>query len=95
MAENMSKETILSMFNKNKRSLNMAIERIKQLEDDKCDLSDLIEEYKVKAKAQVGKYFSLQKLLQTSINNMNIQHSKEKEDLINTYKKRIKDLTSE
>jgi len=95
MAENMSKETILSMFNKNKRSLKMAIERIHELEEALSLLHDTIVEYQVKEKAAIMKYNSLQKLLQNTINTMNVQQSKEKQDLIRTYKDRIKVLTGE
>jgi len=92
MAHNLSKETILSMFNKNKRSLKMAIERIHELEEALNDVVTDRDKERNKIIDSTKKNTSLQTLLQDTINGMNIQHGKEKEDLLNTYNRKFKKL---
>jgi len=88
-AENMSKETLLSLFNKETRSLESAIDRIHDLENELSKKDVKIEDYKLAAKRTVENSQMTTKFMQNTINGMNIQHSQEKQELINTYTKKI------
>jgi len=84
-AENMSKETLLSLFNKETRSLESAIDRIHDLENELSKSHAITEDYRIAAKQTIENSQMATKFMQNTINDMNIQHSQEKQELINTY----------
>ncbi len=92
MAENMSKETILSMHKRNVRSLEIAKKRIHDLEERLNTTVGTVEAYKVKEKQWATQRMANQQMFQQTMNALNIQSSKEKEQLIQTYNDKIKKL---
>ncbi len=86
----MSKETLFSMHKKNVRSLETAQRRIEFLEESLNAVVSTVDAYKKKERKWAQQSMSSQQMVQQTINAMNIQSSKEKQDLIDTYNTKLK-----
>jgi len=89
MAENFSRDKLWSMHKHNIRVIDSLMDRVKELENKELELKGSIIKQQQTMKAMTEQHNKTHKSMSDIINNMNVQSSAQKADLIATYNKKI------